>query len=101
VEGRYVAVVPPLRHSSHVASDLLVLGIDVQIKMLGGKDPELEILVVDLVTAEILRVGANRKQARDQCATNQKLPGTVVRHRSQFPSGARDLADPSSALIER
>ncbi len=65
VEDLRVAVVPPLRHAGGIADRPLLFRIEMKDEVLRLERAELEILVLDLVATEVLRVRVGRKAARN------------------------------------
>ena len=55
------AVVPALGHPRHVARGLVHALVVVDVEVLGLEDPEVEVVVADLVAAEVLGLGGGRQ----------------------------------------
>ena len=61
LEGAREALVPALRHPGHVLDGLFLAGIEVEVPMRQIEDLEVEVFVLHLVAAEVLRGGRGRE----------------------------------------
>src|SRR5262249_46506120 len=68
-----VARVPALGHPRHARGRLAFFLVEVDVEVIGLQDLELEILVLDLVPAEVLRLSAGGDGQQD-CNRGKKLP---------------------------
>ncbi len=73
-EAAAVALVPALGHSCSILDRQAFLRIEVEFEVLRLEGLEVEVIVLDFVAPEVLRVGSNREKASNQQG-QQKRPG--------------------------
>ena len=61
LEDTREACVPPFGHACSMAHGLFFLRVVVDVEMLGLDDAEVELVVADFVTSEVLSVGGSRR----------------------------------------